>query len=470
MVSAEINATGDSGRCLGFWYQLVVSNAGYLSVNTIDANRTVAGVWFKRGSQGDAWVKGEVNIKTKVPVKIWITGYPGLKVRVDVAIDDIQVFKGKCPDDSTPTNPPDNRSTPDAATTPPALPAHDLLLSDGDCPRLGKCDFEKDMCGWDNNGGSEANRNWVRNSGSTPSAGTGPLADHTLGTADGTYVYLDGRSVEANETLTGVLMSQPWFAGVPHCLSFWAHMNGENGTDVPSLRINTNRTDWEQLWEVKGERGQLWIRAAVPYHSDGPFRFVLEGTLGGGYASDLVIDDISLSPGCVPYNGTLPLPPPPPLPQCRRGQFPYDVFLEAGSCRRAGFCDFETDFCTWTPTTEGLTFGWTRQNGQTAAGAAPFVDHTLQSADGYFALAVPKRQGDRARLTSPRYESAGDRCLRFWFNMAGPKAGELSVYQTVNGSARRENLKPVWRRSGDHLGIWRKGHAALPRLNNYHIV
>ncbi|XP_040066433.1 MAM and LDL-receptor class A domain-containing protein 2 isoform X1 [Ixodes scapularis] len=1201
---------GTTTKCLGIWFFMEGKGRGTLNVSVrpkgSSGRPSPRAMLFSAADVG--WRYQQARIKTSGLHEILITGEVEADGIVSIGLDD-------------------------------------LLLSDGDCPRMGRCDFEKDMCGWDNKGGSEANRNWVRNSGSTPSAGTGPFADHTLGTADGTYVYLDGRSVEANETLTGVLVSQPWFAGVPYCLSFWAHINVENGTDVPSLRIvtvhdkddkkriphfvlqggqgnswiykqmtldpvkdmdnfftirfvgttggarsadialddisvsqgackntvkgkydckdgehhiefsqvcdfkkdcpghgddeqlcgqcdfdtdlcgwfsqpgtaewyraigkyspmnlllpnedvskgttnggyvfasgpknatllsavlrspngthalkrsgkdctmtfwyymptaqyaifqvrkfvtefkpviwrtkrdggkvwhkgavsvgrsrsefglsfelvpmmrnpsavsvdvvdfvdcalpkpdktpcnepssfqcltkhvcihkdlicdhtddcgdgsdelsevcrnytgctfefgreacdwitvtpgnnrklatwqsmsadysrtnidtgpyidhtvgavgrgqvlvlrarrpehfnssaeykspnyktsdggcflrffyylygqdvgairvfaqrqeNTNRTDWEQLWEVTGERGQLWIRAAVPYHSDKPFRFVLEGTLGGGYASDLAIDDISLSPGCVPYNRTLPLPPPPPLPQCRRGQFPCrngscipveqvcdfepdcpdgsdedgcgpcdfevgtcgwsdagkgpvvwerqqgkdsvdpskdhtkgsgeghfmspasvmggmhteaslvgppmppassrckmhlwsyyttkkdtmpltvrhfvpgnnatllaqlsplnewklntmvvpqyngddarieirlvanfigysfvavddisfddcrpssvlvdcnfddpgfyggfchwntsqtglngwtirnatasdgsagptadhfggktsyaffrqgnssadesawmesprvaramsdvscfsfwywkshdnlvsleveaetesgnstrferagfvpggwnygelpvafgepylfnisaipltdnltdasvavdDVLLEAGPCRRAGFCNFETDFCTWTPTTEGLTLGWTRQNGQTAAGAAPFVDHTLQSADGYFALAVPKRQGDRARLTSPRYESAGDRCLRFWFNMAGPKAGELSVYQTVNGSARRENLKPVWRRSGDHLGIWRKGHAALPRLNNYHIV
>ncbi|CAN7937765.1 unnamed protein product [Ixodes hexagonus] len=1196
------NQSPTAARCLGMWFFFEGEGVGSLNVsaraNGSSAQHRTQGMLWGVADRG--WWYKQAKVQSPGFHEILITGEVDAGGIVAIGLDDV-------------------------------------MLTDGDCPRVGECDFEKDMCGWDNAIAAQANRNWVRNMGSTPTAGTGPLADHTLGTADGTYVYLDGRSIDGMETLTGILQSPPWYAGIPHCLSFWVHMNGTNGTEGPSLRVitvhendgkkkttplfviqggqgngwarktktiypildgandftiwiagspgkapradialddievtlracdkavegmfdcndgkhfvnfssvcdfkqdcpvhgddeqlcgrcdfdvdmcgwhsapnaagwswtqgkyaalnsrlpdkdvskgdlkggyvyaqvpknatlvpavfkspngtyslkrsgkdctltfwyylptaeyavfrvrkavlgynaiiwrikkdggkvwqkgdaavgrthtefglsfefvpmlpnpsavsldavdfadcglpeptatpcnvshmfqcptnkvcidkdrlcdhaddcgdgsdeltevcrnytgctfewsrkacnwvtvtpgnnrklatwqsmpsayvranlnagpyvdhtvgaagrgqvlalratrkehfsasaeykspnyvtasescllrffyyvhgsdvgairvfaqhhrNADRSDWEQLWEVKGDRGQLWIRASLAYHSDKPFRFVLEGTLGNGYESDLSVDDISLSPGCVPYNGTLPYPPPPPLPQCRKGQFncrdggcipdeqvcdfepdcddgsdedgcgpcdfeigtcgwsdaskgplvwerrqgsdhtkgslkwgyfvrptfetghrtessflspplppassrckirlwslyssrdatpltvhhvvpgnnatllgklspstdwelkmvnvpwydgddarieirltanftgkfsavddisfvdcrpssvlvdcdfddpgfyrgfchwktrqtkrngwmirngtsgdstvgptadhssgktsyaifrqgnssndesawmesprvpaaaskvscfrfwywkshdnlvsleveaetesgsstrferagfvqggwnygelpvifrqPYsfnisvspltdnvtdafvavdDVFLEQGPCRRAGFCDFETDFCTWTPSAEGLSPGWTRENGQTASGAAPYEDHTLASADGYFALVIPKRQGDRALLTSPLYESVGDRCLKFWFNMAGAKSGVFSVYQTVNESARRENLNPVWRRSGDHLGIWRKGHAALPRTNNYHVV
>ena len=41
------------------------------------------------------------------------------------------------------------------------------------------CDFQKDMCGFIQD--TSDNFNWIRNKGSTPTSGTGPILDHTLG-------------------------------------------------------------------------------------------------------------------------------------------------------------------------------------------------------------------------------------------------------------------------------------------------
>ena len=57
----------------------------------------------------------------------------------------------------------------------------------------GSCDFEgKSFCTWSQvanakNRTGYDNFDWELGSGSTPSVGTGPIADHTIGTALGLY-------------------------------------------------------------------------------------------------------------------------------------------------------------------------------------------------------------------------------------------------------------------------------------------
>lgn len=52
-----------------------------------------------------------------------------------------------------------------------------------------RCTFESNQCGWTNT--DKDNFDWKRKQGSTPSIGTGPSVDHTLGTNKGYFVYIE---------------------------------------------------------------------------------------------------------------------------------------------------------------------------------------------------------------------------------------------------------------------------------------
>jgi hypothetical protein len=65
----------------------------------------------------------------------------------------------------------------------------DVVTHTGRCPAPGTCNFEKGLCTWTNSKGDDFD--WIQRSGSTNTQGTGPTADHTLGTAQGNiYLYI----------------------------------------------------------------------------------------------------------------------------------------------------------------------------------------------------------------------------------------------------------------------------------------
>ena len=51
------------------------------------------------------------------------------------------------------------------------------------------CDFETDTCSWKNEK-FNGQQDWILNKGKTPSAGTGPLADHTKKTQQGDDIVI----------------------------------------------------------------------------------------------------------------------------------------------------------------------------------------------------------------------------------------------------------------------------------------
>ena len=51
------------------------------------------------------------------------------------------------------------------------------------------CTFESNQCGWINT--DKDNFDWSRKRGRTPSFGTGPSVDHTTGTNQGYFMYIE---------------------------------------------------------------------------------------------------------------------------------------------------------------------------------------------------------------------------------------------------------------------------------------
>ena len=83
----------------------------------------------------------------------------------------------------------------------------DVMVTDGPCPDPGNCDFERDLCGYTNRPYLDQ-FDWMLGNGKTSSVYTGPKTDHTIGDGTGinsskflrSYVLKEGQSKKKNET------------------------------------------------------------------------------------------------------------------------------------------------------------------------------------------------------------------------------------------------------------------------------
>lgn len=161
--------------------------------------------------------------------------------------------------------------------------AHDIFKASIDC------DFETGLCGWTND--AHDNYDWKHNKGRTPTAGTGPSADHTKG-RDGHYVFLE-TSRPLNPRDKARLIS-PYIGLKVACLKFWYHSFGDNAHMGELQLIIKSDTGEKIVWAVNRNRGDNWVWRQVTIFSKRPYRIVFQGVRGDGYLSDFALDDISL--------------------------------------------------------------------------------------------------------------------------------------------------------------------------------
>ncbi|CAF3608819.1 unnamed protein product, partial [Rotaria sp. Silwood2] len=136
----------------------------------------------------------------------------------------------------------------------------------------------------------------------------GPDRDHTLGTPQGPFLFLDTSAPrKPNDTARVV---SPVFAPTTsgECqFRFWYHMYGY---DVASLNIYTRTLVGGPLtlvWSQSHSRGDEWLRGTTILKVQQPFQVLIEGVRGNSYEGDMGVDDISFTPGCqLQITATLP--------------------------------------------------------------------------------------------------------------------------------------------------------------------
>ncbi|MFT7614193.1 MAG: hypothetical protein ACI9J3_003175 [Parvicellaceae bacterium] len=151
--------------------------------------------------------------------------------------------------------------------------------------------------GWKNESSSTIDDNdWRTDLDGTPSAGTGPSADHTLGTSTGQYMF-----TEASGGCTDMeaLLLTPCIdlaaMGAPE-LSFWYHMDGGDMGTL-SIDIFNGVTYDNDVWSVSGDLGASWIEGTydLSAYAGQIINVRFRGTTGGDYQSDMALDDIGVS-------------------------------------------------------------------------------------------------------------------------------------------------------------------------------
>lgn len=134
------------------------------------------------------------------------------------------------------------------------------------------------------------NHDWYVNTGGTPSAGTGPVADHTTGL--GNYMYVEASNFNNEIAILNSRCIDISTLNQPE-LTFYYHMDG---IDMGSLNLDISVNSFvinSIMPPIVGPQRSTWNLATVdltPYK--GVVKLLFRATTGNGFRSDIAIDDV----------------------------------------------------------------------------------------------------------------------------------------------------------------------------------
>uniref|UniRef100_A0A3P8XN93 Zonadhesin-like n=1 Tax=Esox lucius TaxID=8010 RepID=A0A3P8XN93_ESOLU len=269
---------GPGQYCLRFWYHMYGhATAMALNVYQLDQHETNKKLWSEVNNQGATWFPAEVDVNIDGSFRIIMEAIRGSNHWSDVAFDDISIHHGPCSSKSDMSETSIPPSFEGGAVTPNSVCNLD-------------CDFKLDLCGFTQLLTDVFD--WTRHNGSTPTAFTGPSADHTTGS--GHYLYIEANSVSNGDTAR--LLSAECSDPGPQCLQFWYHMSGSAQTMGLHIYLLQNGYA-DGVWWKRNDQGDSWQLAQVDLETTGPFQIIFEGRRGTTDQSDVAIDDVSLHRG-----------------------------------------------------------------------------------------------------------------------------------------------------------------------------
>ena len=198
-----------AGACIIFYFHMYGEGIGTLNVYTkatSSQNKTL--IWTVSGDQGNIWRQAQAQVSVNETYEVIFEGVLGGNNTGDIAIDDIVASITQCRGLTTTV------TTPTVVTSPATYPHTSI-----------DCDFESATCNWQQDTNDQLD--WNLQSGETPTAATGPSADHTFGTLQGHYAYMEVTSTTANSSAR--LISPPYSVGATGvCFKFWYYMFGSS--------------------------------------------------------------------------------------------------------------------------------------------------------------------------------------------------------------------------------------------------
>lgn len=160
---------------------------------------------------------------------------------------------------------------------------------------LNTCDLGEGWINLTNNENDDID--WITWHGGTNTFNTGPDVDHTTGTDDGKFLYLEASVICFNKEAVLMAPSIDLTGGVSPALDFWYHAYG---SDIGRLHVDAfdgAMIHYDVMEPVVGNQGDEWKHAVVDLSEfNGKvigLRF--RGYTGGADKGDLALDDIAIT-------------------------------------------------------------------------------------------------------------------------------------------------------------------------------
>lgn len=174
----------------------------------------------------------------------------------------------------------------------------DIRIAKGDCPNKASCDFEhQNLCDYTNTPTNKIN--WVVADimGLFTSGFEGPTLDHTFGTNKGKYAIFNTANTIAN--WTGRIESEIiQGSSYPKCFKFYYHMFSTIATRVGSLNVYVKSVlmnEEELVWSLTGsqDKRNQWLEGRFNIARSEQYTLIIEGVSTGG-RGDISVDDLNL--------------------------------------------------------------------------------------------------------------------------------------------------------------------------------
>ncbi|XP_037693308.1 MAM and LDL-receptor class A domain-containing protein 1 [Choloepus didactylus] len=489
ILTPVISLTGP--QCtLVFWTHMDGATVGSLQVFRKKGNAT-SKLWAQTGQQGARWKKVEVFLGVHSHTQIVFRAVRGVSYMGDVTVDDI------CFQDCPPLLSPDRRCGAGEFTcaNQHCVPQDRLCDFVDDCADRsdetaflcgasgGRCDFEFDLCSWEQD--QDDDLDWNLKASGVSSAGSEPVADHTLRNSSGHYIFI--KSLFPQQPMRAARISSPFISwrSTDCKILFHYHMYG-HGIGALTLRQVSLSNHTRVLLNLTGEQGNFWQRMELPLVADEDFRLEFEGSVGKGHRGDIALDDIVLTRNCLSPHWSTEEAPAEPVPtghcplgyqECRNGEcyrleqscdFVDDCGDDTDENECGGSCTFERGWCGW-QNSLAENFDWVLGVGAHQS-LRPPEDHTLGNGNGHFLYleATPMGlRGQKAHLKSASWPESSSTCtLSFWYFISAKATGSIRVLLKTE-----KGLSKVWQEAEQSSGErWQKAEILLGKLRNFEVI
>ncbi|KAM4020361.1 LOW QUALITY PROTEIN: apical endosomal glycoprotein [Anomaloglossus baeobatrachus] len=264
LTSSVYNARPHLG-CLSFWYQMGGTSPGTFIVSIEDDNgkkKVKREILRISDAKPGSWRYGSAALQAEVQWKLLLEAVGAGGDRSYIAVDDIHIAHHSCPESAS-------------------------------------CDFESGSCSWSNVHipfMDTYDWDWT-NGGAINKPSAAPEKDHSLGSAEGHYAFVDTGALHAEGT-SAWLLSEHLSATAGSCFTFSYRTDSSDHYHLGEMVLYvTGAQGLLPVWALHGYHSGDWQEEKLQLNSTGEFQIIFEAVKGSRPHSAVIsLDDLTYTP------------------------------------------------------------------------------------------------------------------------------------------------------------------------------